>query len=69
MCGILGCVGKRPAAPLIIQVLRRLEYRCYDSAGVAVLGEDDGLQIRKLKGRIDNGFDKPRNPPKSVTVE
>ncbi len=56
MCGILGYVGKRAATPLIIEGLRRLEYRGYDSAGVAVLGEDGGLQIRKRKGRIDSGL-------------
>ena len=55
MCGILGYVGKRSASPLILEGLRRLEYRGYDSAGVAVL--DAGLlSVRKRKGKIDEGL-------------
>ena len=56
MCGILGYVGKRAATPLIVEGLRRLEYRGYDSAGVAVLSGDGSLQIRKLKGKIESGL-------------
>ena len=55
MCGILGYVGKRSAAPIVLEGLRRLEYRGYDSAGVAVL-DGPRLEIRKRKGKIDEGL-------------
>jgi len=55
MCGIIGYVGKRASAPVLLEALRRLEYRGYDSAGVAVLN-GAGLQLRKKKGRIDEGL-------------
>ena len=51
MCGIVGYVGTQQAAPLLLEGLRRLEYRGYDSSGVAVCGAD-GLQVRKAKGRL-----------------
>ena len=52
MCGIIGFVGKEPAAPILLEGLERMEYRGYDSAGVAVRSETAGLQIRKTKGRL-----------------
>jgi glutamine---fructose-6-phosphate transaminase (isomerizing) len=52
MCGIVGYVGSRQALDVVIDGLRRLEYRGYDSAGIAVLG--DGLQTAKKAGRIEN---------------
>ena len=52
MCGIVGYVGDRPAWPIVVEGLRRLEYRGYDSAGVAVLGPESGLQLRKTVGRV-----------------
>jgi glucosamine--fructose-6-phosphate aminotransferase (isomerizing) len=55
MCGIIGYVGKKSASPILLEGLRRLEYRGYDSAGVAVLGHD-ALQWRKRKGKIDEGI-------------
>src|ERR1700739_1578869 len=55
MCGIIGYVGKRPASPILLEGLRRLEYRGYDSAGMAVLQEAD-LLVCKKKGRIDTGL-------------
>jgi glucosamine--fructose-6-phosphate aminotransferase (isomerizing) len=51
MCGIVGYIGDRPAVDVILDGLRRLEYRGYDSAGVAVFGPE-GLQIRRAAGRI-----------------
>lgn len=52
MCGIVGYIGEENAAPILIEGLRRLEYRGYDSAGIAVKG--DTVQVVKEKGRIDN---------------
>ncbi|GAN77553.1 glutamine--fructose-6-phosphate transaminase (isomerizing) [Acidisphaera rubrifaciens] len=53
MCGIIGAIGLRPAAPLLMDALRRLEYRGYDSAGVATL--DDGrIDRRRAEGKLVN---------------
>src|SRR5712672_3026637 len=54
MCGIVGYVGKKSVVPIIIDGLRRLEYRGYDSAGIAVAGDGDGLQIRRAEGKLRN---------------
>jgi len=55
MCGIIGYVGKKAASPILLEGLRRLEYRGYDSAGVAVVRAAD-LLVRKKKGRIEEGL-------------
>src|SRR5438067_1957683 len=52
MCGIVAYVGRKIAQPLLIEGLKRLEYRGYDSAGIAVIGEDGGMHIRRAVGRI-----------------
>ena len=52
MCGIVGYVGSEQAAPILLDGLEHLEYRGYDSAGIAVLSENAGLQVRKSKGRL-----------------
>ena len=52
MCGIFGYIGFRDAMPLLIDGLRRLEYRGYDSAGLAIL--NDGLEVHKCIGRVDD---------------
>ncbi|WP_158748280.1 glutamine--fructose-6-phosphate transaminase (isomerizing) [Acidobacterium sp. S8] len=52
MCGIVGYVGKKEVVPVIIEGLRRLEYRGYDSAGIAVGGNGDGLQLRRAPGKL-----------------
>ena len=70
MCGIVGYIGRQSAAPIIVEGLRRLEYRGYDSAGVAIIGRQE-LEIRKKKGKIEEGLAKflKTNPiPGSVGV-
>ena len=52
MCGIVGYLGPREAAPILLEGLRRLEYRGYDSAGVAVQNHK-GVEVRKLAGRVE----------------
>ena len=52
MCGIVAYVGRKLAQPLLIEGLKRLEYRGYDSAGIAVIDEQGGLHIRRAVGRI-----------------
>lgn len=53
MCGIVGYFGLREAAPLLVEGLQKLEYRGYDSAGVAILSEE-GIEVSKCKGRLAN---------------
>jgi glutamine---fructose-6-phosphate transaminase (isomerizing) len=57
MCGIVGYVGKQQAAPILLEGLRCLEYRGYDSAGIAIV-RDQGIEMRKKRGRIDEGLAK-----------
>lgn len=57
MCGIVGYIGEKSAAPVVVEGLRRLEYRGYDSAGLAVLN-DGRLHLRKRRGKIDEGLAK-----------
>jgi len=54
MCGIVGYVGPRSALDVVVEGLRRLEYRGYDSAGVAVIDDDAALRVAKKAGRIEN---------------
>ena len=53
MCGIVGIVGKADAAPLLLEALRRLEYRGYDSAGIATL-VDGHVERRRAEGKLGN---------------
>ena len=54
MCGIVGYVGPRDAAPILLEGLRRLEYRGYDSAGIAILTDDGQVFIEKKAGKLTN---------------
>lgn len=52
MCGIVGYIGKREAFPILVNGLKRLEYRGYDSAGVALVNSDGNLSVYKTKGKV-----------------
>ena len=54
MCGIVGYVGPQPAAPIVLQGLRALEYRGYDSAGMAVMNGTAQIQVRRAAGKLNN---------------
>ena len=53
MCGIVGYIGPKQATPVLVEGLERLSYRGYDSAGVAVIGPDGKIDVRKAKGRLE----------------
>ena len=54
MCGIVGYIGPKAVVPLVIEGLRKLEYRGYDSAGIAVVGKNGKLEIRRASGKLKN---------------
>jgi glucosamine--fructose-6-phosphate aminotransferase (isomerizing) len=54
MCGIVGYVGQRPACAIVVDALRRMEYRGYDSSGVALVDGSGGLTVRRRAGRLAN---------------
>src|SRR5919107_682291 len=54
MCGIVGYIGAQDAVPIILDGLRRLEYRGYDSAGIAVVDGGNSLAIRRASGKLRN---------------
>ena len=54
MCGIIGYTGPRPCLPILMEGLKRLEYRGYDSAGVAIV-EEGTLRVIKRAGKVDFG--------------
>ena len=56
MCGIIGYAGDKQAAPLLLEGLTNLEYRGYDSSGIAVLNDGD-ISMKKAKGRLKNLFE------------
>src|SRR5438874_3345503 len=63
MCGIVGYVGQKRVVPVIIDGLRKLEYRGYDSAGIAVAGNGAGLQVRSAEGKLRNLEEAVRQSP------
>ena len=63
MCGIVGFIGREQAAPILLEGLSRLEYRGYDSAGLAVYDREKGLQVVKAKGRLQVLWATPAGPP------
>jgi glucosamine--fructose-6-phosphate aminotransferase (isomerizing) len=67
MCGIVGYVGKKPVVSVILEGLRKLEYRGYDSAGIAVAGNGDGLQLRRAEGKLRNLEEVLRSKPMEGT--
>src|SRR2546423_10777479 len=54
MCGIVGYVGQKQVVPVIIDGLRKLEYRGYDSAGIAVVDENHEMEVRRAEGKLRN---------------
>ena len=65
MCGIVGAIAERNIVPILIEGLRRLEYRGYDSAGIAVLGSDQSIGLCKTVGKVAELEDKLRSNPLS----
>jgi len=68
MCGIVGYIGSKDAYPILIKGLRRLEYRGYDSAGVALINEKGELNVYKTKGKVDNLVEYCKDKDVSGTV-
>ncbi len=68
MCGIIGIIGREPAAPQLIEALKRLEYRGYDSAGVATLEKNGLLTRRRAEGKLKNLESRLSREPLAGTI-
>ena len=70
MCGIVGYLGNKEAYPILIKGLRRLEYRGYDSAGVAIINDDNQLNVYKTIGKVSDleDFCKDKNIRRHVAI-
>ena len=63
MCGIVGAIAERNIVPVLVEGLKRLEYRGYDSAGIAVVGKDNTLGLRRTVGKVADLVDKLEQQP------
>jgi len=69
MCGIIGYIGRKPAQNVILEGLRRLEYRGYDSSGLCIINDKGSFELRKKSGRInDLAAVLAKQPPKAMSV-
>jgi glucosamine--fructose-6-phosphate aminotransferase (isomerizing) len=68
MCGIVGYIGKRKSASLLLEGLRKLEYRGYDSAGIALLDENGEIQTRRTEGKLSRLVDEVKAHPCDGTL-
>jgi len=68
MCGIVGAIAQRPVVEILVEGLRRLEYRGYDSAGVALVNDDNSIQRVRALGKVIELENKLKNQPQKGTV-
>jgi len=68
MCGIVGYIGERKSAALLLEGLKKLEYRGYDSAGIAILDENGELQTRRTEGKLSRLIDEVKARPCDGTL-
>ena len=68
MCGIVGYIGERKSASLLLEGLKKLEYRGYDSAGIALLDDDGEIQTRRTEGKLSRLVDEVRENPCDGTL-